>query len=307
MFPRSKKSYLCTNVDRPFVYTSFPDLLDERAYESPDKPAHIFRDLRAIDPGSRGEGETVLERKVVSFKDIADKSRFVAANLLDLGINPGDRIGVLGRNSPEWLFLDYACLRINVLMIRIPGSLMYHDAFVEVLYRYRCNILFVDHGETIQDINRIMPGLLNGKLPEEDSQKLGSLRIMYLRSQSDTDQLKTVRSMSESKCDVTRVMAIQECLDPDDIAIVLPTSGTTGIPKFCAFSHFKIINASIASMTGFDPETKGYAVVGLDLPMTWIGGLHFSPVSTGFTFVHIDQSIGSMSTAAELIFQVPVL
>ena len=299
------RSYLCGNSELPLLYTTIPALLDHRATQLRNKAAHIFRNVTNYDIEKESIDDDIkLDRIVVTYQDMADKSLRVAGALLNIGLKPGDRVAVLGGNCPEWLYLDYACLRINVLMIRVPGSLMHHDAIVKVLHMYRCKMFFLDRGEMADKIHNIIPGLLTGELCDDDAAKLENIRIMFLRASDEYTRWTTVEFLSAYDGDLSPVISVQETLDPDDIAVVLPTSGSTGFPKFATYSHAKILNAANVAMTGFDPHNRGYAVVCTDRPMAWVGGLHFASVSAGYIFVQVDQRISFMERSTDLTFQV---
>jgi long-chain acyl-CoA synthetase len=66
----------------------------------------------------------------------------LALRLLDLGVRPGERIGILAANSLEWVLLDIAALRLKVVTAGFePGKF---EPGPELLERYGLKLLFTD-------------------------------------------------------------------------------------------------------------------------------------------------------------------
>jgi len=59
----------------------------------------------------------------ISSVDLADCVREVSLGLHELGIRRGDRVAILGENSPEWAIADYACLAVGVTDVPIYPTL----------------------------------------------------------------------------------------------------------------------------------------------------------------------------------------
>ena len=45
------------------------------------------------------------------------RSDRVAAGLLQLGVQKGDRIGIIGLNQPEWIYLYFAAAKIGAVIV----------------------------------------------------------------------------------------------------------------------------------------------------------------------------------------------
>src|SRR5207237_7290660 len=66
----------------------------------------------------RGEAPFILHGDTVtSYRELEDASRRVAAGLMRLGLEPGDRIGLLALNRIEWLILFFAAVRVGVAVV----------------------------------------------------------------------------------------------------------------------------------------------------------------------------------------------
>ena len=55
----------------------------------------------------------------ISSRTVAERVRHVAFGLTELGVKPGDRVGILSENRPEWAIADYACLTSGVIDVAI--------------------------------------------------------------------------------------------------------------------------------------------------------------------------------------------
>ena len=298
-------SYLFGQHTSPLQFTTIPKILDHKGSECKDKPANIFRFLQ----NAGDEDNAELTREVVTYGDLVEKSLSVAASLLRLGLKPGDSVAVLGGNSPEWLYLDYACIRIKILMIRIPGNLIFHDALVDIISKYNCCSFFLDEGNIARDIEKVLPGLLSGKLSDEDGRRMQSLEhVGFLRGldgPSDRLNVQTMCAENPTPDEVQAVRSIQNSIDPDDIATTLPTSGSTGFPKFVAYSHFKIINNIVMMMEIFKYTEHGITIrVAMDRPFSWIGGLVYASVVGDVQVIQMDSRLNTIERRTEIIFKV---
>ena len=56
---------------------------------------------------------------VTSYAELEHASRRAAAGLMRLGLEPGDRIGLLAPNRIEWLILFFAAVRVGVAVVAV--------------------------------------------------------------------------------------------------------------------------------------------------------------------------------------------
>jgi long-chain acyl-CoA synthetase len=125
--------------------------------------------------------------------------------LRDLGIGAGDRIGILAANSPEWVLLDLAALRLKAVTAGFePGKF---DPEPALLTRYRLSVLFTDHSVADHSVGS------------------GEERI---RPVSDVAAL--IRSADPASA------LPAPGYQPQDITTIKFTSGSTGEPKGLAAS-----------------------------------------------------------------------
>ena len=128
----------------------------------------------------------------------------LAGGLRDLGIGPGDRIGILASNSLEWVLLDLAALRLKAVTAGFePGKFEPDPA---LLTRYRLAVLFTGRLST----DRLSTGRL-------------STGRQSIRPLSD------VTSLIDGASPARPLPPVR--YEPEDITTIKFTSGSTGEPK----------------------------------------------------------------------------
>ncbi len=167
------------------------------------------------------------EWKDVSFADLGQAVKEVALGLVDLGIQPGDKISILAHTRPEWTEACFGILTAGATLVTIyqtnsPEECQY------VLHHSDSRAVFVEDGEQLAKIRAIeddCPELQHVIVLEPGDAELGdALTIDQLRERGRG------RDAGEWK-------ARYEAVTPDDMCLYIYTSGTTGPPKGCLLSH----------------------------------------------------------------------
>ncbi|NOR72468.1 MAG: AMP-binding protein, partial [Mariprofundaceae bacterium] len=78
----------------------------------------------------------------------------LAAWLESQGIEPGDRVGILGHNSVEWFISDFAILRLGA--VTVPAYFTDPAESVEYVFNDAgCKMLLVEPGEQQEKLNNL--------------------------------------------------------------------------------------------------------------------------------------------------------
>ena len=142
-------------------------------------------------------------------------------------MQPGDRVAIHGENRPEWVLADLAVQGIGAVTVGLyPTS---PAAEVEYLLSHSGAVVVVSEDEE----------QLDKALAVRD--RLPALRKIVLIDPRNVraldDPMVITWDALERDADVEDFARGVEALDPDDTAIVVYTSGTTGPPKGAMLTH----------------------------------------------------------------------
>jgi long-chain acyl-CoA synthetase len=167
-----------------------------------------------------------------------------AAGLLALGLNPGERVAILGDNRPEWLICHLAtmtvgCVTCGVYSTSAPEAILY------LVRHSESRLLFVENEEQVDKVLQILPELNLEQVVVWDPKGLwGFSHYKILFFDEFTERGRTyLKNHPES---VTERMT---AIDPQDTAMMIYTSGTTGRPKGAMISHQNILRLTESFLT----------------------------------------------------------
>ncbi|MCG5535979.1 AMP-dependent synthetase/ligase [Ectothiorhodospira mobilis] len=212
------------DVITPAEAGTLAGLLRERIARTPERIAY-----RQYDP----EGEAWVPR---TWAQVGREVARWQAALLREGLSPGDRVAVMLRNCQEWVIFDQACLGLGLITVPLytddrPDNIAYvlGDAGARLLVlggrmQWRRLQEVRERLDTVQrvvSVQRIEPG----EFPEDP-------RLMALEEWAPPDgggEL-TIRDV-----------------EPDALATIVYTSGTTGRSKGVMLTHQNILQNAYAA------------------------------------------------------------
>ena len=244
-------------MQAPFSRTMF-ELLLEQAGQRPMHPAVIAGNV------------------TLSYADLAMRASSVAARLREVGVRRGDRIGLLGNNSPEWLEIFFGAAALGAVVAPFSTwstaaelEFLLQDARVSTLFTMRS---FGDHnfaesiaalrtGGTVPDLKRVV--VYDGQAGAGDVDYAGY----------QTGSLAGLPPPGESA-------------SAADTLVMLYTSGSSSRPKCVPLIHSDAIeNAfNIGERQGLRSDDK----VLISIPLFWsYGAVNALPavISHGATLV----------------------
>jgi len=171
----------------------------------------------------------------------------LAAGLLTLGLDPGDRIGIWSPNNSEWVLTQFATAKAGLVLVNINPA--YRVSELEyALAKVGCKALILAERFKTSDYL----GMLRELAPELDRAapgKLQSARLPALRvavTLGDARHAGCLRfadlAARAGAAEKARIAALAGVLQFDDPINIQFTSGTTGFPKGATLSHHNILN-----------------------------------------------------------------
>ena len=194
---------------------------------------HLFDAIRtAADTG--GVFIETIDGRIWTYDDMLVQSGRLAAVLGQLGVHPGDRVAVQVEKSPEALMLYLACLRAGA--VYLPLNTAYTLAELEYFIGDAEPRLVVC-SPAAQAALASVAGRYGARVETLDDHGGGTLLDM---AQSQSGQFE----------DVAR--------EPDDLAAILYTSGTTGRSKGAMLTHDNLLSnaATLRQYWRFDRSDR---------------------------------------------------
>jgi len=251
----------------------------KRVDESPDHPALAYRD-----------GEVFVS---VSTADMWETVRELSAGLVASGVRKGDRVALHSGTRIEFTYFDYAIWAAGAATTTI-----YETSSAEqvrwILSDSGCVALISENADTLAAYAEVADAL-----PDCE-------RVFVI----EDGAMDTLRSMAtdEDRAEVDRRVA---GIDHSDLATLVYTSGTTGMPKGCMLTHYNFA-WELAQLKGSIDELLGESnrtLMFLPLAHIFARAVQAGAVSTGAT---IGYSTGIPNLLEELpmfkptwVFSVP--
>jgi fatty-acyl-CoA synthase len=196
-----------------------------------------------------------FEGRDLTWQEFDDRTESIAAGLAGLGFASGDRLGILGNNSPAWCELTVAAFKLGLAVVPLnirlsPAELAY------IIGHAGCRGVAVD----------------------------GDLAERYDQAAKELDPLVRIR-MEDAAGDglhVDELAATGPPASPVEIdegapALVAYTSGTTGRPKGAVLTHRNLL--AHISLNGLS-NGWGHTKTLLCVPLAFTGGIVNNFVST---------------------------
>jgi fatty-acyl-CoA synthase len=171
----------------------------------------------------------------------------LAAGLLALGLQPGDRIGIWSQNCAEWVLVQFATARAGLVMVNINPA--YRRSELEyVLDKVGCAALILapafkssDYLAILQDV---VPEITQSAPGRLQSARLPHLRHVIRLGADKTPGMHNFDEVLVPAADprLAQLAELEAALQFDDPVNIQFTSGTTGAPKGATLTHHNILN-----------------------------------------------------------------
>jgi long-chain acyl-CoA synthetase len=259
----------------------------------------------------RGERVAMREKHLgiwrgISWREYGEQAKRVGLGLVALGLRPRDVVSIVADNMPEWLYTDLGVMSVG----GIPNGIYTTDSARQIEYIVNdsgTRFFFAENEEQLDKILEVRgrcPGLvkiivydMEGLHGFRDEQVMPFEELLALGERYDREHPGTFDQMVE-------------IAQPEDLAILVYTSGTTGPPKGAMLSHrnvlFQLAYADFITPLGEGDQQLSF------LPLCHVAERTFTvfnPLHTGST-VNFAESVDTVpenirEVAPALFFAVP--
>lgn len=161
------------------------------------------------------------------FRDYAD---YISYGLLASGLKPGDKVGLISNNRPEWNFIDFGTLQSGIISVPVYPTVSEND-LKYIMQHASVKMMFVSTRELydkVLSISHTFSSEFKGVFAFNDDAGVRSWNeIIDLGKKNPSPEI---------------IKKIQEDIQPNNLATLIYTSGTTGVPKGVMLSHNNILS-----------------------------------------------------------------
>jgi len=227
----------------------------------------------------------------VSWKQYWEHVRNFALGLKEFGLaESGDKVSILGDNCREWLYADLAAQSCRAVAVGIYPTNVAEQCFY-VLDNSNSSIVVCKDQEQVDKVQEVQDRLpLLKKIVVIDMKGLRNYTDPMIISFEEVEKIGLARHQKEPDLFDRMVAATR----PEDVGVMVYTSGTTGHPKGAMITHRNMVAMidGLSQVLGFDEKDSFVSA----LPLCHIAERSFSlifPMWAGCT-VNFAESVATL-------------
>ncbi len=196
-----------------------------------------------------------------SWAELRERARRFASGLLALGLEPGERIGMLAPNRAEWIVTQFGSAYAGLVLVNVNPAYRQSE-LAYALHKVGCRALVTESefktSNYIKMLHELAPELSGAAPGTLESAALPALRSVIRLGEERTPGMFNFADIADTAVDDTRLSAVAAGLDFDQPINIQFTSGTTGSPKAATLTHHNIVNNArmSAGIMGFSEADR---------------------------------------------------
>ncbi len=215
----------------------------------------------------KGKAAIVLGDCRLSYADLDEASNKVANALIKMGVNKGDRVAMLLSNSPEFVITYFGIVKTGA--IAVPLDTQYKFDELASLFDNSLPKVLVAESPTLEPLIPVLS-------------RFQSIKHVIDLSSKYEGQFSSYREIIAG----SSAQSIEVKLEPEDIALIVYTSGPSFRPRGVMLSHRCLVTEAAISGDGFQQTDKDIMML-FALPMHHVLGL----VAVLLTSIHKGSTV----------------
>jgi long-chain acyl-CoA synthetase len=169
-----------------------------------------------------------------TWNEYYDRARAVGMGLWALGLRKGNMVSILSENRLEWLYADMGSLGIGVCVIPVYPTLA-SEEIEYIINNSESKVIVPENGKQLKKILEIVNNCpsIEKIIVMEEKDAVGHPKVMSFKDLMELGRKKHLE-------DPTLFEKLSQEVTVDDLATIVYTSGTTGLPKGAMITHGNI-------------------------------------------------------------------
>lgn len=189
-----------------------------------------------------------------SIQEYAELTNNISYGMIKLGIMPGDKVGIVSGNRPEWNMLDFAAMQIGAISVPIYPTIS-QDDYRYILNHAEMRMIFIEGKELRTKLEPILP-------------EIESLKEIFTfvdqGAESKYKYLDQLIELGRNNPQPEKLAELKAAVKSHEMATIIYTSGTTGTQKGVMLSHNNILE-NVKAVSAIPSEWNNKALSFLPL------------------------------------------
>lgn len=181
-----------------------------------------------------------------STQSYVDQMNALSRGLIELGIQPGDKIGLISNNRTEWNITDMAVQQIGAVGVPIYPTISKED-YEYIFNDAELKYCFVSDQELFEKVKDVQPKVAT------------LLDIFTFEEVAGANHWQSLHKEPDEKSD-QELQKRKNAIDAKEMVTMIYTSGTTGRPKGVMLTHDNLMSNAKACIERLPVDREGKAL-----------------------------------------------